>query len=198
MNRNLTYHNSELLERVAAGDNAAFTELFNQYWDNIYSVALVLTKSEAMAEDVVQEIFLKIWNKRQELTAVTRFDNYLFILARNHIFSDFKKLRIRKEHAERLQHYFSGYEFTPEDQLMEKEVSAILEAAVAGLSAQQQQVYRLNREQGLTYEQIAEELGISVHTVRNHMVRALKHIREYLLPYNTNLIWLAALLRAFL
>lgn len=166
--------------RVAEGEEEAFTILFNQYWDNIYSVAFLLTKSEAMAEDVVQDIFLKIWHKRTELTGLERLDNYLFVLARNHIFSEFKKLRIRKEHVERLKAYFNNREDTPEDRLLQKEANVLLARAVSGLAVQQQQVYRLSREQGFSYEEIAAKLGISVHTVRNHMSRALRHIREAL------------------
>ncbi len=87
-----SYPEKELLQRLSAGDKTAFTILFDTYWNNIYSVALVLTKSPQVAEDTVQEIFLKVWNKREELTSVDRFDNYLFIMARNHIFSEFRQL----------------------------------------------------------------------------------------------------------
>ena len=66
-----------MLQRIAAGDQQAFSILFNTYWNNIYSVALVLSKSTAIAEDVVQEIFLKVWKKRAELAGIERFEDYL-------------------------------------------------------------------------------------------------------------------------
>ena len=150
-----------------------------------------------MAEDVVQEIFFKIWNKREQLNAVDNFENYLFILARNHIFSEFKKLKIRQDHVERLQAFFDGQAKTPEDELLSKETREFLERAISGLPAQQQQVYRLSRGQGLTHEQIAMQLGISVHTVRNHMIKAVKQIREFLMQQDHSLVLLAAALSFF-
>ncbi|QEC43125.1 RNA polymerase sigma-70 factor [Pseudobacter ginsenosidimutans] len=193
-----SYQEKELLHRLSEGDKQAFTTLFDIYWDNIYSVALVLTKSPQLAEDTVQEIFLKVWNKREELASVDRFDNYLFIMARNHIFSEFRRLKIRQEHIALLQAHFDSALQTPEDQMLYKESTELIEKAVARLAPQQQQVYRLSREQGLTHEAIAATLGISVHTVRNHMVRAIKGIRDYLMNQDNTLLLTVALIRSML
>lgn len=198
METNLLYNESELLQRTATGDDAAFTTIFNFYWDNIYSVAFILTKSENMAEDVVQEVFLKVWHNRHELATVTRFDSYLFILARNHIFSEFRKLKVREEYITRLQGYFEAHSLSPEDELLRKETGALIAKAIAGLSPQQHEIYKLSREQGLTYEEIADKMGISANTVRNHMVRATRHIREYLSDHKVDLVVLTALLETFL
>lgn len=192
------YQEKELLQRLSTGDKQAFTVLFDAYWNNIYSVSLVLTKSPQIAEDTVQEIFLKIWNKREELVSVDRFDNYLFIMARNHIFSEFRRLKIRKDHVEQLQAHFAATLHTPEDQLLYKESAELIEKAVACLAPQQQQVYRLSREQGLTHEAIATTLGISVHTVRNHMIRAIKGIRTYLVDHDNSLLLTVVLVRSML
>ncbi len=193
-----SYQEKELLQRIAAGDQQAFSILFNTYWNNIYSVALVLSKSTAIAEDVVQEIFLKVWKKRAELAGIERFEDYLFIMARNHIFSEFRKLKIRKEYVAQLQQHFSAPFDTPEDHLLYKESVEMLEKAVVRLAPQQQLVYRLSREQGLTHEAIAHQLGISVHTVRNHMIRAIQSIRTYLMQQDNSLLLIIVLIRAML
>lgn len=193
-----SYPEKELLQRLSAGDKTAFTILFDTYWNNIYSVALVLTKSPQVAEDTVQEIFLKVWNKREELTSVDRFDNYLFIMARNHIFSEFRRLKLRQDHVALLQAHFAAPLHTPEDQLLYKESTELIEKAVARLAPQQQQVYRLSREKGLSHEAIAASLGISVHTVRNHMIRAIKGIRAYLIEHDNSLLLTVALIRSML
>lgn len=187
-----------MLQRLSTGDKQAFTALFDTYWHNIYSVALVLTKSQQVAEDTVQEIFLKIWNKREEILSVDRFDNYLFIMARNHIFSEFRRLKVRQEHVALLQAHFAEPLRTPEDQLLYKESTELIEKAVAGLAPQQQQVYRLSREQGLTHEAIAATMGISVNTVRNHMIRAIKGIRTYLMDHDDSLLLTIVLIRSML
>ena len=170
----------QLLALVAKGDEMAFRELFNRYWDNIYSVALVLSKSAAIAEDMVQDVFMKVWMKREELVTVEKIDSYLFIIARNHIFSELKKLKVRQDYIDQLKDYFLSRHLTPEDQLLYKESSGLVEKAICRLPSQQEQVYRLIREKGYSHERIAAELGISHHTVRNHMIRALRSIREYL------------------
>ena len=198
MNDSSSYHEKELLRLVAGGDEQAFSTLFDTYWNNIYSVALVLSKSTVVAEDVVQEIFLKVWAKRAELTGIERFDNYLFIMARNHIFSEFRKLKIRQEYILQLQQHFTAPFDTPEDQLLFKESAEQIEKAVSQLAPQQQQVYRLSREQGLSHEAIAHELGISVNTVRNHMIRAINGIRSRLMQQDNSLLLTIVLIRAIL
>jgi RNA polymerase sigma-70 factor (ECF subfamily) len=183
---------------VAAGDAEAFTVLFNRYWDNIYGAAFALTKSREMAEDVVQEIFGRIWQKREALAAIDNFSDYLFILARNYIFSEFEKLRVRQEHVSRLQRYFERREQNPEHLLLAKEGTALIERAIAQLSPQQQQVFRLSRQEGHTHKEIAALMGISVHTVRNHMIRALQSLTEFLATQDRSLVCLCALIELLL
>lgn len=80
-----------LLRAVAAGDQQAFKQLFDEYWDNIYGVAFTLTRSREMARDMVQEIFVRLWLMRETLEEKDNFRNFLFIVARNHIFSELRK-----------------------------------------------------------------------------------------------------------
>ena len=193
-----SYQEKELLQRLSLGDKQAFTILFDTYWNNIYHVALALTKSPDSAADTVQEIFMRVWNKREELATVDRFDNFLFTMARNHIYSEFRRLNIRQDHVERLQAHFATTLHTPEDQMLYKESTELIEKAVAHLAPQQQQVYRLSREQGLTHEAIAVTMGISVNTVRNHMVKAIKGIRSYLTDHDQSLLVTVAIIRSML
>src|SRR5262249_5656340 len=79
-----TYNEISLLSAVAKGDESAFRQLFDQYWDNIYGVAFTFTKSPVIAEEMAQDVFVKIWLKRAELPQVKKFGDYLFIIARNH------------------------------------------------------------------------------------------------------------------
>ncbi len=95
MENSILHTENDLLKRVAAGDEAAFTQLFDSYWDNIYGVAYVITKSRETARDIVQEVFVKIWLLREELVNKDNFRNFLFIVARNHIFSELRKKKKR-------------------------------------------------------------------------------------------------------
>ena len=180
---------------VAAGDEKAFGRLFHQHWDHIYTVALSITRSVTTSEDLVQDIFLKIWLNRSQLTSIEHFDNYLFIVARNAIYTSLRQTGIMESLLHKLQDPATA-SWTPEEELLAKESGRLIHQAVSQLSPQQQEVYRLSREGGLKYEQIAQQLGISKSTVRNHMVKALQNIREYLQANTDGLLLILCLLSA--
>lgn len=192
------YDERELLIRIADDDETAFRNLFHQYWDNIYQVSLMLTKSPDLAEDMVQEIFLKIWLKRKSLPNVENFSGYLFITARNHILDELRKRVKDISFSETLIEYFQQSPGTPEQHLLHKESTALLQKAVESLPDQQKKIYQLIREKGLSREEIAELLGISKNTVRNNMARALQSLRQYLQQHSDGLLFFVCLIEAFL
>lgn len=197
-------YEKDLLRMVAAGDEKAFGLLFHQHWDHIYTVALSITRSITTSEDLVQDIFLKIWLNRSQLTSIEHFDNYLFIVARNTIYTSLRQTGIKESLLQKLEDPGTASwtpgtaSRTPEEELLAKESGRLIHQAVNQLSPQQQEVYRLSREGGLKYEQIAQQLGISKSTVRNHMVKALQNIREYLQANTDGLLLTLCLLSAVL
>jgi RNA polymerase sigma-70 factor (family 1) len=170
----------ELLARIAAGDETAFRQVFHDYWPQIYGVSLMLTKSVHLAEDMTQEVFLKIWLKRENLPEIKSFRDYLFIVARNHIFDELRRRSREEPFAEAVLAHFSDERPTPEQELLYKESTRIIQDTIEQLPPQQLAVYRMTREQGMSHEQIATALGISKNTVRNHVAQALGTIREAL------------------
>lgn len=180
--------------QIAGGDETAFRSLFDTYWEHLYSVALMLTKSEALAEDIVQEIFLKIWNKREELPEVEKPEAYLFIIARNHIYNVLKQRQREEQYRKHIIDWFEGAKENPENDLLFKESAALVQQAIGKLSSQQQTVYKLVHEQGLSYKEVAEQLNISPNTVKNHLVSSLKQIREFLRGYASPTVLAIAML----
>jgi RNA polymerase sigma-70 factor (ECF subfamily) len=160
----------ELLQLLKVGSEHAFAKIFNHYKGRIYSVALKFLKSPIGAEEIVQEVFLKLWLKRTELEDIRRLDNYLFILARNLILDRIKKLSY--ESASKMEQFrFAGMESTIEDSdhlLRQHQCQQIIKDAVDGLPQQQKRVY------------IYARMGISKLTVKTHMAKALQSIRHYL------------------
>ena len=186
-----TYIGSDLLQKIADGDESAFRMLFNEHWQNIYGVAYMLTKSASMAEDMVQEIFMKVWIKREQLPGVGNFPNYLFIVARNHIFNELKKKSTDILFTNHLFEYFHDTTETPEKKLIEKETEQIIGEIIERLPQQQKMIYRLSREKGLSRNEMADRLGIAPNTVRNHLTRALEMIRHELQrDANGLLLWI--------
>lgn len=173
-----SYDKDHLVSLVAGGDVNAFNELFRLYWDNIYSVAFSITKSKVVAEEIVQDVFLKIWLKRDQLSAVKNFDNYLFIIARNHIYNQLRAKAVEFTSVE------TEVTETPEKQLYLKETVQIITEAVKRLPKQQRVIFELSRNEGLDHAAIASRLKLSRLTVKTHMNKALHSIRGYLSRHN--------------
>lgn len=178
---------NELIIRVVQGDEIAFGQLFRQYKNKLYSFIFHLSGSATIAEDVLQDVFLKIWRDRDQLTGIDNFNAYLYRMAQN---TAINVLRRQSREALLLNEM---QRLAPEgvqgdEPLAAKEVRTALQQAINDLPPQQRKVYQLGQEHGLSYEQIAGSLGISTSTVRNHMVQALKAIREYIALHFPNLI----------
>ncbi len=173
---------------VAEGSEEAFRTLFNKYFDRIYGVAYSLTKSPVVAEDMTQDIFLKIWVKREMLKDILRFDAFLFRVARNHILNELRNKVKEQEFTEYLINFFRETADNPQQHLIFRELEKVVEEALEKLPPQQRQIYKLSREDGLSQEEISEKLQISVNTIKQHMNRALKFIRHYHMSYYRTLL----------
>lgn len=173
------YDEKNALLQLADGNEEAFQQVYNTYWGKIYSIALAWTKSVTQAEDIVQEVFIKVWNQRAKLPHLDRFDSFLFIIARNIIIDQFRK-KIRHLPVDHEQDYLPGDFMLPDATLDLKQSQTIILQAIDQLPAQQKAVFKMSREEGLTHEQIAERLGIARVTVKNHIVRALNTLRDQL------------------
>lgn len=175
-----TYDESTLLLKVVNGDEAAFRRLFEEHWDNIYGVAFAFTKSAVIAEEMVQDVFVKIWINRQCLSGIKKFSDYLFIVARNHILSKLRKKIHEEPFSDHLKNYFREASNLPDQQLLCKEAEHLIGRAIERLPSQQRLIYCLSRQEGLNQEEIAVKLNISKNTVKSHMSKALLFIRNYL------------------
>ena len=131
-----------------------------------------------MAEDVIQDIFLKLWKNRAGLTEIDRFDSYLFRMAQNQCFSHFKRVAKETVILAQLQKEAGVSETDAENTLAAREIQQKIREVLAQLPPQQKLVYTLSREEGLKHDEIAERLNISPSTVKNHMIKALSFVRE--------------------
>ena len=165
---------SELLLRLQNGDEKAFASLFYSYKDKLFSFLLGITKSEAVAKDLVQDVFLKIWQNRANASEIENFNAYIYFVAQNQEIDQFRKFS--KE-------LFSSVEFLnlkedvltpdPVNTLINKEVREKINEAVNQLPPQQKKVFVLHNEYGFKHHEIAEQLNLSVSTTQNHMREAL-------------------------
>lgn len=168
-----------LLRRIAQGDQNAFTELFDHYQAMVYDFALKLTRSKSQAEEIVQQIFMKVWMSRSSITEIENFGAYLNRAARNQSYSALRSIAADVARAEALKVVMPFEELTTENHILFNESSSILRRVVESLPPQRKLVYELCHEEGLKYEEVAEKLNISPGTVHKHMKLALKTIREH-------------------
>jgi len=167
----------QLLNCIAQGDQQSYRIVFDHYWDQVYSTALVFTKSTEISKDLAQDIFVQIWMKKETLKNVSRFESYLYIITRNLIIDWLRKKVYVHENEEYLKNYFEETGYRPGQQLEFKELEQAVNQAISHLPPQQQTAFRLSRLQGLSHEEIALQMGISKQSVKSYIVRAIVQVR---------------------
>jgi RNA polymerase sigma-70 factor (ECF subfamily) len=169
----------ELMKLIADGDEIAFAKLFSHYRNRIYSIAFKLTKSYVIAEEIVQDVFLKIWINRSNLNDIQNFSGYLFIVTRNNAYKvlkgiarDYKIILVTEKDQTLATNDTS-------DLLMENEYNLVLQNAIGRLPKQQKEVYIFVKEHGLTRDEVANKMQIRPETVKFHLAQAMKKIRAF-------------------
>ncbi len=157
----------------------AFDQVYELFSHKLFSFVLKILKNEAEADDIVQEVFVKIWESRGNLVDFKLLNSYIFTIAYNHSIDLIRKRISNNKYLEHLKNSAIVYN-TPTiiSQIEFNELNNQVEKLIANLPERQKQVYLLHREEGLTYPEIAEKMGISKNTVENHMVKALKYLRQ--------------------
>jgi len=172
-----SYDDKTLFSQIAEGAEPAFRILFDRYKAKIYYFILGIIKSSADTEELVQDVFFRLWISRHALAEVENPSTYLFVMARNRSLDHLKKITADRRLKNELIAKGEPDVNLTEQEFFFRESRKILEQAVHDLPAQQQKVYRLSREAGLSREQIADQLGISPNTVKNHLADAMAALR---------------------
>lgn len=177
-------HNEQLLlQKIAESDEASFAEIYEVYSDPLNQFVLKYVKSKELSNDIIQEVFIRIWEHRDELPAIESFKAYLFTIARNLTLNFLK--RASKENtvkAEIARNYKSVFCIT-EDRLLSDQYKQFIEEVLQSLPPQTRTVFRLCREEEKSYDEVAACLGISRNAVKKHIVRSHKFFKEQLLDH---------------
>lgn len=169
-----TFNDQELTSRLAELDEYAFAEVYKRYKSKICAFVKKFVNSGQMAEDLTQEVFLKIWEAGAKLHEVQSIKAYLFITAKNHTLNSLKKA-LRSDVAMGVViNAYVDERSTIEEDLISKEYADYLQKVLATLPARSREIFKLCREQGKTYDEAASALGISRNAIKNHMVATMK------------------------
>jgi RNA polymerase sigma-70 factor (family 1) len=178
-----------LLRQIARHDEKAFKALFEAYQPRLYRYLIGIVKSKETAEEMVIDVFLKIWQEREKLGGVERFDAFLFRIAFNQSV-DFLRRAARDPKIKDI--IWQDIELAgglPSDEpVLVKEYEVRLKEAIGKLSPQRQLVFRMSREKNFSHSAIAEKLQLSKYTVSNHISESLRFIRAYLANFLTLLL----------
>jgi RNA polymerase sigma-70 factor (family 1) len=174
------YNETALLKRLQQGDTNAFIQIYEHYHHPLYIYILRFVKVPEYAEDVLQDVFLKMWEIRERINPQLSFNAYLYKICRNKVFKLLKKIATDEVMQGRLLQQMELYTDEPELKLQWKQYNELVNKAIAQLPPQRQKVFKMCREQGKSYDEAALELGISKNTIKEHMVAAMKSVKEYI------------------
>lgn len=175
---------AELLRRIRKGDERALEAVFRAHYPSMCAVIRRIVFAPDVAEELVQEVFFKLWTKRDSLAEIEALKTYLYRAARNTALNHLRRQKLELAHEER--EGAKGEPITQEstdDSAINVELTEAVRAAVERLPTRCREVFLMSRDGGLTYGEIAEELGISIKTVETQMGRALKALRISLAKY---------------
>jgi RNA polymerase sigma-70 factor (family 1) len=169
----------DLQVKIAAGDQLAFKKVYDSYFNKTYAFAFHVLHSKELAEEVVQEVMLRIWQMGEGLLEVRNLEGYLKMLAKRRAIDLLRRQELERRTTKESQVDWQEDANDTEEAITLNETRKILNTGISLLPHQQRVVYQLCHEQGLKYEQVAEQLNISPETVHSHMKRALKFLRLY-------------------
>jgi RNA polymerase sigma-70 factor (ECF subfamily) len=188
-----TLKDEELATYFREGDRHAFAEIFERYNDLLYAHAYNKLRNKEEARDIVQDVFVRFWNKHAEIDIKSNLSGYLYIMVRNSIFSLISHKSVVNHYAASFNQFRYEGEAITDHLIREKQLSSIIAAEIAALPPRMREVFELSRKDNLSNRQIAERLGLSEFTVADQIKKALRVLRlriglvlvlaHHLLPY---------------
>lgn len=192
------YNEKELLRKIATGDEKAFRTVYDAYFNRLSAYVFKLSKSETATEEIVQDVFTRLWQNTAAVQEAANYEAYLFTIARNRTFDYLRQLARETDLITLLSEQVRESPSAAEEKLRVDELHALIRQALEKLSKQKQMVFHLSRNEGLSHDEIAQRLNISKSTVKNHLSETLRHIRTHLSGhYDAELLLLLILLKSF-
>jgi RNA polymerase sigma-70 factor (family 1) len=179
---------NDVLVNIARGETGAFQMLFEHYYHRLYSTALMNVKVHETAEDVVQQVFLKIWQRRADMNEVASIGGYLVVTVRNEILNCRRREAVRARYIDQIKELFSEESATPEQNLIAKQHRDILRRAAMQLPRQQREAWQLSRDKGMSYAEIAAQMRIALPTVKGNISAALRFIRQFIATHRDSFL----------
>ncbi len=183
----VNYTDEDLLILLKKGDRDAFNCIYNRYWKGLFFCALKKLGEKEEAEDLIQDLFVSIWTKREDFEISSSLKAYLFTALKYKIINHFEFKKVRRKHLATLKDAFSELDNGTSNTLLAEEVEKRVEVGINKLSPKVKLVYQLSRDENLSLDEIAERLEVSKQTVKNQISKALKVLKAHL---NHSYLWI--------
>ncbi|RXK86504.1 RNA polymerase sigma-70 factor [Filimonas effusa] len=169
-----------LLDRLSGGDEGALNDIYLLYWEGLFLSAFNVLKDKAACEDILQDLFLQLWQKRNQIQINSSLSAYLYTAVRYNVFRHIRTGKVRNELFMHIDERVEGLVTEQMVAAEERELNQKVAQAVAALPEKCREVYILSREEELSHKEIASKLNISTKTVENQITIALKRVRSSL------------------
>jgi RNA polymerase sigma-70 factor (ECF subfamily) len=182
------------IEAIKSGDKNAFDKLFLEYYSYLCNYAFKFVKEVDTAEEIVQDVFYKIWENRSQLLITTSIKSYLFRSVHNQCLNLIKHISVKENYKQHNQDQINYQENTSNNPAETRELADLIDISVKALPTERQKIFKMSREEGLKYREVAEKLNISIKTVEAQMGKALKFLRTELADYLPTLLLIKILI----
>ena len=173
----------KIYQQIVSGDLKSFEILFKQHYENLCLYANKYLNDMDLAEQLVQDIFYIFWKNRTSISIQSSLKSYLYTATKNHCLKHIRSEKYKEKYISYKKSFPGSGVTTPVDELNAKELNSLIERTLKSLPEKTRNIFTLNRYQGLTYQEIAEKLSISIKTVEANMGKALKVFRKKLIDY---------------
>jgi RNA polymerase sigma-70 factor (family 1) len=168
---------SELVNLLNSGDDLAYTEIYNRYWPLLFSHASRMLRDEDEAMDVIQDVFIILWNNISDLTSILSLRAFLYTTTRNRTINIINRSKRKDQYVSSLATFMDEGELATDNQVAFNECIAQIEKGVANLPKKMREIFEMSRNLGYSHKQIAEQLNITDHAVKKSINRTLKILR---------------------
>jgi len=180
LNENFLNGDVNLVRRLKENDKPAFELIFNRFSKKLYCFTLSYVHSQAESEEIIQNVFIALWENRDMLSEAFPIKNYLYKITINHIYNYYKHQLVRRRYAKHMKIEGTDEDHEAVQGIFANDLGEIVDKIIGELPLRQQLIFKLSRTEGLCHAEIAQRLGLSVRSVENQIYRAVKYIREKL------------------
>ncbi len=181
------YSDQQLLHAIQHDDESAFAELFQRYWKKAHALAYSKLRSKVATEDIVQDLFARIWDKRKSLS-ISNVASYIYISIKNSAINHIESSLVHQRYWSYYREFIPGWELTTENVVEYDNLVESIEQGLEGLPNKSKKAFRLNRLDGLSVPEIAQQLNLSEKAIQYHITRSIKHLRLFLKGLNMSFL----------